>query len=138
MHRDDLTDGTNACRREISVPFRVTISPGATSDISVQPNVLSAQVSEATAYPPSGNLPTDIGRKPHGSRTAITRSSTKITSEYAPVHDDNVRAKRSSHVAPPAEANISVITSVSDDAVRPKPFASNSERSSCAFTKLPL
>jgi hypothetical protein len=106
--------------------------------MSTQPIVLSAHVSLATAKPPWGRRPTLIGRKPHGSRTAITRSPTSATSENAPFHAGRVRSMRSSHVLPPAAASISVSTSVSLVAVRPKPRDSSSSRSAAVFTRLPL
>ena len=90
--------------------------------MSTQPSVDSAHVSLATAWPPCGRRPTDSGRKPHGSRTATTRSAASRTSEKAPFHAGSVRSMRSSHVRPPAAASISVITSVSLVAVSPKPL----------------
>ena len=80
----------------------------------------SAHVSLATACPPLGSRPSDSGRKPHGSRTASTRSPVSRTSENAPFHAGSVRSIRSSHVLPPAAASISVITSESLDAGEPE------------------
>ena len=68
--------------------------------MSTQPSVDRAHVSLATACPPWGRRPTDSGRKPHGSRTASTRSAASRTSEKAPFHAGSVRSMRSSHVAP--------------------------------------
>ena len=99
--------------------------------MSTQPSVARAHVSLATAWPPCGSRPTDSGRKPHGSRTASTRSAASRTSEKAPFHAGSVRSMRSSHVRPPAAASISVITSESLVAVSPKPFDSSSSRSAC-------
>ena len=47
----------------------------------VQPSVVSAQVSDAAAHPPSGVRPMDSGRNPHGSRAAMKQSMPRITSE---------------------------------------------------------
>ena len=44
----------------------------------------SAQLSLANTTEPSGNLPMHRGRKPCGSRTAISLLGERITSEYAP------------------------------------------------------
>ena len=90
--------GASAWRRCSSAPCSVTISPGWTSLMSTQPSVDRAHVSLATAWPPCGRRPTDSGRKPHGSRTAITRSAASSTSEKAPFHAGSVRSMRSSHV----------------------------------------
>ena len=89
--------------------------------MSAQPSVDRAHVSLATAYPPCGRRPTESGRKPHGSRTAITWFCASSTSEKAPFHAGSVRSSRSSQVRPPAAASISAITSVSLVAVSPKP-----------------
>ena len=106
--------------------------------MSMHPSVDSAHVSLATANPPCGRRPSESGRKPHGSRTAITWFCASSTSENAPFHAGSVRSRRSSHVRPPAAASISAITSVSLVAVRPKPRVSSSSRSAVALTMLPL
>ena len=125
-------------RRVISSPRIVTISPGAISEISTQPKVCKAQVSEAITYPPSTRRPTESGRYPHGSRTATTESTPNNTKEYAPFHEGIVRSNRSSHDFPLAAASIRAMTSVSLVAVSPKPRCKSSSRNSAALIRLPL
>ena len=61
----------------------VTISPGSTSRRNLAPMASRAQLSLATTQPPSIS-PMHSGRKPMGSRTAMSLLGDMMTSEYAP------------------------------------------------------
>src|SRR5229473_2239933 len=81
-HRHDgaAANGWNECTPSSSM---TSISPGSTSRTYSARTRSSAQVSEATIVA-SLTLPSTIGRKPCGSRTAISACSVSTTSEYAP------------------------------------------------------
>ena len=62
-----------------------TISPGLMSRTNSAPKVSSAQLSDETIHPPPSVLPRQRGRKPLGSRKAISFVAVITTQEYAPL-----------------------------------------------------
>ena len=105
-----------------------TISPGWTSRTNVARTVSSAQVSDATTCagcPASGMKPMHSGRKPKGSRSAMSWLAVMMPHEYAPTTRAKARRTTSSHVRPCVCSMSRAITSVSRPDSKTAPSSSS-------------
>ena len=126
--------GRSARRR----PRRITtISPGSTSRSKVAPIRSSAQVSLAATQAPS-RRPSESGRKPLGSRAAISASLVSVSRLKAPFTRESASISLSSGECSRERASSCTITSLSAVVLKIAPRLSSSRRIATAFTRLPL
>ena len=115
-------------RRLRSRPRRITTtSPGSTSRSKLAPIRSSAQVSLATTQAPS-RRPSESGRKPCGSRAAISASPVSITRLKAPFTRESASIRRSSWLCSRERASSCTITSLSAVVLKIAPRPSSSRR----------
>ena len=115
----------------------ITISPGSMSRTNSASISSKAQVSEATTQA-SRTRPSDSGRMPIGSRTAISMVGDRSASEKAPRTSRRASASRSGSVRSRERAMRCTITSVSEVVWKIEPSSSRRARSSPKLTRLPL
>ena len=85
MHRLGLIRAGSKGHSERHPPASMTSSsPGSTSRTKWAPTMSRAGVSDARTQPPASRRPRQSGRKPLGSRTPMSWSSSQITRENAP------------------------------------------------------
>ena len=125
--------------RRLRRPFSsmITISPGSMSRTRSASISSKAQVSEATTQP-SRTRPSDSGRKPIGSRTAISSLGVSTAREKAPRTARSASASRSGTPPSRERAIRWRISSVSEVVWKIDPSSSRRARSSLKFTRLPL
>ena len=118
-----------------------TISPGSTSRMNSAPTMSRAQVSLASTQPPVPSLPMRpriSGRTPSGSRTPISASLVRATSDQAPTTFLRASISRSSTVEYKLMAMRWMKTSESVVDWNRHPRLTSSRRSMCALVRFPL